>query len=220
MCVCVCVWYISARIMLKYVVLANMLACMDINPFDSREAKVYQVGTITSTYGTQHTHTHTHTHTCAHTTNSTHPTQEDPEIKAMSELRQAFDNNDVSTIDKVGREVGTVRRSASHALHPSLHRVLCWLMCGVQLLSSSRAGILRDPLIKEYLEDLLRNIRCVRQSLVHCLHSSTAYTHLCVHLVCVMVQAASAEEVGGPLPHCRHRLPLQGTDTTHDTTDT
>merc|ERR1712232_689816 len=29
-------------IMLKYVVLANMLALSDINPFDSREAKVYQ----------------------------------------------------------------------------------------------------------------------------------------------------------------------------------
>merc|ERR1712190_63766 len=31
-----------AKIMLKYVVLANMLALSDINPFDSREAKVYQ----------------------------------------------------------------------------------------------------------------------------------------------------------------------------------
>ncbi len=33
-----------AKVMLKYVVLANMLALSDINPFDSREAKVYQVG--------------------------------------------------------------------------------------------------------------------------------------------------------------------------------
>merc|ERR1711972_131833 len=31
-----------AKIMLKYVVLANMLALSSINPFDSREAKVYQ----------------------------------------------------------------------------------------------------------------------------------------------------------------------------------
>jgi len=31
-----------AKTMLKYVVLANMLALSDINPFDSREAKVYQ----------------------------------------------------------------------------------------------------------------------------------------------------------------------------------
>jgi len=31
-----------AKVMLKYVVLANMLALSDINPFDSREAKVYQ----------------------------------------------------------------------------------------------------------------------------------------------------------------------------------
>lgn len=33
---------VRAKIMLKYVVLANMLALSSINPFDSREAKVYQ----------------------------------------------------------------------------------------------------------------------------------------------------------------------------------
>merc|ERR1712113_1018258 len=57
-----------AKIMLKYVVLANMLALSDINPFDSREAKVYQ---------------------------------DDPEISAMANLRTAFENNDVQTIDKL-----------------------------------------------------------------------------------------------------------------------
>ncbi|CAD7957511.1 unnamed protein product [Amoebophrya sp. A120] len=31
----------KAKLMLKFVILSNMLACSDINPFDSREAKVY-----------------------------------------------------------------------------------------------------------------------------------------------------------------------------------
>mmetsp|Transcript_9578 Transcript_9578/g.21017 ORF Transcript_9578/g.21017 Transcript_9578/m.21017 type:complete len:450 (-) Transcript_9578:44-1393(-) len=57
-----------AKVMLKYVVLANMLALSDINPFDSREAKVYQ---------------------------------DDPEISAMANLRSAFEQNDVSTVDKL-----------------------------------------------------------------------------------------------------------------------
>mmetsp|Transcript_36345 Transcript_36345/g.93981 ORF Transcript_36345/g.93981 Transcript_36345/m.93981 type:complete len:455 (-) Transcript_36345:68-1432(-) len=57
-----------AKIMLKYVVLANMLALSDINPFDSREAKVYQ---------------------------------DDPEISAMANLRTAYEQNDITTIDKL-----------------------------------------------------------------------------------------------------------------------
>jgi len=57
-----------AKIMLKYVVLANMLALSDINPFDSREAKVYQ---------------------------------DDPEISAMASLRAAYEQNDITTIDKL-----------------------------------------------------------------------------------------------------------------------
>jgi COP9 signalosome complex subunit 2 len=57
-----------AKIMLKYVVLANMLALSDINPFDSREAKVYQ---------------------------------DDPEISAMANLRTAYENNDIQTIDQL-----------------------------------------------------------------------------------------------------------------------
>jgi len=57
-----------AKIMLKYVVLANMLALSSINPFDSREAKVYQ---------------------------------EDPEISAMAQLRVAYEQNDITTIDQL-----------------------------------------------------------------------------------------------------------------------
>jgi len=57
-----------AKVMLKYVVLANMLALSDINPFDSREAKVYQ---------------------------------DDPEISAMANLRTAFEQNDIGTVDKL-----------------------------------------------------------------------------------------------------------------------
>merc|ERR1711979_1893 len=57
-----------AKIMLKYVVLANMLALSSINPFDSREAKVYQ---------------------------------DDPEISAMANLRTAYEQNDITTIDQL-----------------------------------------------------------------------------------------------------------------------
>merc|ERR1711972_805072 len=57
-----------AKTMLKYVVLANMLALSAINPFDSREAKVYQ---------------------------------DDPEISAMANLRTAYEQNDIQTIDKL-----------------------------------------------------------------------------------------------------------------------
>jgi len=57
-----------AKIMLKYVVLANMLALSSINPFDSREAKVYQ---------------------------------DDPEISAMANLRTAYEQNDIATIDQL-----------------------------------------------------------------------------------------------------------------------
>jgi COP9 signalosome complex subunit 2 len=57
-----------AKIMLKYVVLANMLALSSINPFDSREAKVYQ---------------------------------DDPEISAMANLRTAYEQNDIQTIDQL-----------------------------------------------------------------------------------------------------------------------
>jgi len=57
-----------AKTMLNYVVLANMLALSSINPFDSREAKVYQ---------------------------------DDPEISAMVKLRTAYEQNDISTIDKL-----------------------------------------------------------------------------------------------------------------------
>eukprot|EP00419_Tripos_fusus_P004346 CAMPEP_0172687490 /NCGR_PEP_ID=MMETSP1074-20121228/21711_1 /TAXON_ID=2916 /ORGANISM="Ceratium fusus, Strain PA161109" /LENGTH=452 /DNA_ID=CAMNT_0013506951 /DNA_START=40 /DNA_END=1401 /DNA_ORIENTATION=- len=58
----------TAKVMLKYVVLANMLALSSINPFDSREAKVYQ---------------------------------DDPEISAMANLRTAYENNDIQTIDQL-----------------------------------------------------------------------------------------------------------------------
>lgn len=57
-----------AKTMLKYVVLANMLALSSINPFDSREAKVYQ---------------------------------DDPEISAMANLRTAYEQNDITTIDQL-----------------------------------------------------------------------------------------------------------------------
>jgi COP9 signalosome complex subunit 2 len=57
-----------AKIMLKYVVLANMLALSSINPFDSREAKVYQ---------------------------------DDPEISAMANLRVAYEQNDIASIDQL-----------------------------------------------------------------------------------------------------------------------
>eukprot|EP00928_Gymnodinium_smaydae_P055819 TRINITY_DN39294_c0_g1_i1.p2 TRINITY_DN39294_c0_g1~~TRINITY_DN39294_c0_g1_i1.p2 ORF type:complete len:452 (+),score=144.24 TRINITY_DN39294_c0_g1_i1:163-1518(+) len=59
---------VRAKIMLKYVVLANMLALSSINPFDSREAKVYQ---------------------------------DDPEISAMANLRIAYEQNDIQSIDQL-----------------------------------------------------------------------------------------------------------------------
>jgi COP9 signalosome complex subunit 2 len=60
-----------AKDCLKYVVLANMLALSDINPFDSREAKVYQ---------------------------------EEQEIKAMVDLRAAYENNDIVRFERLLRD--------------------------------------------------------------------------------------------------------------------
>lgn len=57
-----------AKQCLKYVVLANMIALKDINPFDSREAKVYK---------------------------------DDPEIKAMMELRSAYESSDVKEFERL-----------------------------------------------------------------------------------------------------------------------
>ncbi|KAG6954977.1 hypothetical protein JG688_00012106 [Phytophthora aleatoria] len=80
---------------LKYVVLANMLASSDINPFDSREAKVYQdVG----------------------------------EIGAMLLLRGAYEANDIVQFEKT--------------------------------LKNPKYKLLSDPIMKRYLNPLLRNIRC------------------------------------------------------------
>lgn len=60
-----------AKQCLKLVVLANMLAVSTINPFDSREAKVYQ---------------------------------NDEEIKAMLNLRTAFENSDIKEFERVLRD--------------------------------------------------------------------------------------------------------------------
>lgn len=60
-----------AKDCLKYVVLANMLALSDINPFDSREAKVYQ---------------------------------DEQEIKAMVDLRAAYENNNIVQFEKLLRD--------------------------------------------------------------------------------------------------------------------
>jgi len=57
-----------AKLMLKYVVVANVLALSSINPFDSREAKVYA---------------------------------DDPEIRAVAQLRVAYEQNDIRTIDEL-----------------------------------------------------------------------------------------------------------------------
>ncbi|ETW09174.1 hypothetical protein, variant [Aphanomyces invadans] len=83
-----------AKQCLKYVVLANMLASSDINPFDSREAKVFK---------------------------------DVDEISAMLQLRDAYGNNDITTFEKILN-------------HPKHH-------------------IITDPLIKRYLDPLVRNIR-------------------------------------------------------------
>jgi len=56
-----------AKDCLKYVVLANMLALSDINPFAAREAKVYQ---------------------------------EEKEITAMMQLRQSYDNNELTRFEQ------------------------------------------------------------------------------------------------------------------------
>jgi len=56
----------KAKLMLKYVVVANVLALSSISPFDSREAKVYA---------------------------------EDPEIRAVAQLRVAYEKKDIRTID-------------------------------------------------------------------------------------------------------------------------
>ncbi|GMF36516.1 unnamed protein product [Phytophthora lilii] len=80
---------------LKYVVLANMLASSDINPFDSREAKVYQ---------------------------------DVEEIGAMLLLRGAYETNDIVQFEKI--------------------------------LKNPKYKLLSDPIMKKYLNPLLRNIRC------------------------------------------------------------
>ncbi|RLN97495.1 hypothetical protein BBJ28_00017238 [Nothophytophthora sp. Chile5] len=80
---------------LKYVVLANMLASSDINPFDSREAKVYQ---------------------------------DVEEIGAMLLLRGAYESNDIVQFEKI--------------------------------LKNPKYKLLSDPIMKKYLNPLLRNIRC------------------------------------------------------------
>ncbi|GMF52449.1 unnamed protein product [Phytophthora fragariaefolia] len=80
---------------LKYVVLANMLASSDINPFDSREAKVYQ---------------------------------DVEEIGAMLLLRGAYETNDIVQFEKI--------------------------------LKNPKYKLLSDPIMKRYLNPLLRNIRC------------------------------------------------------------
>ncbi|ETI54016.1 hypothetical protein F442_03100 [Phytophthora nicotianae P10297] len=84
-----------AKQCLKYVVLANMLASSDINPFDSREAKVYQ---------------------------------DVEEIGAMLLLRGAYEANDVVQFEKI--------------------------------LKNPKYKLLSDPIMKRYLNPLLRNIRC------------------------------------------------------------
>lgn len=80
---------------LKYVVLANMLASSDINPFDSREAKVYQ---------------------------------DVEEIGAMLLLRGAYETNDIVQFEKI--------------------------------LKNPKYKLLSDPIMRRYLNPLLRNIRC------------------------------------------------------------
>ncbi|KDO33345.1 hypothetical protein SPRG_02152 [Saprolegnia parasitica CBS 223.65] len=83
-----------AKQCLKYVVLANMLASSDINPFDSREAKVFK---------------------------------DVDEINAMLLLRAAYDSNDIQQFEKI--------------------------------LKNPKNQISSDPLMKRYLNPLLRNIR-------------------------------------------------------------
>ncbi|KAI9907179.1 hypothetical protein PsorP6_016142 [Peronosclerospora sorghi] len=80
---------------LKYVVLANMLASSDINPFDSREAKVYQ---------------------------------DVEDIGAMLLLRGAYESHDIVQFERILK-------------HP-------------------KYNLLSDPIMKRYLDPLLRNIRC------------------------------------------------------------
>jgi len=79
---------------LKYLVLANMLALSEINPFDSTEAKPYK---------------------------------NDPEIQAMTNLVLAYERNDIHAFEKVLKE--------------------------------NKAAILEDAFMRDYIDDLLRNIR-------------------------------------------------------------
>lgn len=83
-----------AKDVLKYVVLASILSGSSINPFDSREAKVYQ---------------------------------NDEEIGAMMSLRDSYEANDINKIN--------------------------------YLINNKKYRILEDAFIREYLDDLLKNIR-------------------------------------------------------------
>eukprot|EP00126_Sphaerothecum_destruens_P012999 Sdes_comp22245_c0_seq1m20741 len=79
---------------LKYLVLANMLMCSEINPFDSQEAKPYK---------------------------------QDPEILAMTNLVAAYQRNDIHEFESI--------------------------------LKLNRDKIMDDPFIRNYIEELLKNIR-------------------------------------------------------------
>eukprot|EP00124_Ichthyophonus_hoferi_P002724 Ihof_evm8s198 gene=Ihof_evmTU8s198 len=79
---------------LKYLVLANMLTCSNINPFDSQEAKPYR---------------------------------NDQEILAMTNLVAAYQQNDIRGFETI--------------------------------LKSNHATIMDDTFIRNYIEDLLKNIR-------------------------------------------------------------
>eukprot|EP00123_Amoebidium_parasiticum_P013676 comp22092_c0_seq1/m.32218 comp22092_c0_seq1/g.32218 ORF comp22092_c0_seq1/g.32218 comp22092_c0_seq1/m.32218 type:complete len:441 (-) comp22092_c0_seq1:562-1884(-) len=78
---------------LKYLVLANMLMCSNINPFDSQEAKPYR---------------------------------NDSEILAMTNLVAAYQQNDIREFERILR---------------------------------TNRSIMDDPFIRNYIEDLLKNIR-------------------------------------------------------------
>ena len=88
-----------AKQCLKYVVLANMIALKDINPFDSCEAKVYQ---------------------------------DDPEIQAMMELRDALEHLDVKKIEQLlSDERAKISNDAFIMAHVKslLHNVRMKVLC-------------------------------------------------------------------------------------------
>ena len=124
---------------LKYLVLANMLMLSEIDPFTAAETK---------------------------------PFKNDPEITAMTNLVSAYQRNEILEFEKILRGKASTRaagaattttrpgragpRSSSLTVAP--RAVGAQLTC-VCVRADNRKTIMDDPFVRNYIEDLLRNIR-------------------------------------------------------------